>query len=180
MVPVVASWAGNGGFWAPIPGWRLRRRCRICLPPCRISGGGGGSVVGFPAWRFLYRSRPDTGRRWLDSGDGFGGVGSVFRGSAHPLCGGWGGLDAGQQEDKRAGVDWSAPLPEKRGVHPRLRTTTTIRYRFHLKPWCVGSFFGLGCVLAPSWVDGLRRLYPLYPLRRCLYSFVFMGVFLTV
>jgi len=147
-------------------------------------GGGGGSVVGFSAWRFLYR--------------------------------GWGGLDAGDEEDWRAGAAWPAPASKKRGVRPQLRTITTIRYRFHLKPLCEESFFGLGSVLAP-WcsgdrlVDGLvkmaafpvstgdpwdllvfccfsrviyvvwlQSLYPPYPLRRRLYWYVFMDVFLTV
>jgi hypothetical protein len=134
----------------------------------------------------------------------------------HPQRGGWGGLDAGEEEDRRAGAAWPAPEPEKRGVRPRLRTTTSIRYRFHLKPLCEGSFFGLGSVLAPSCfgdrlVDGLVKtaalpvstgdpwdllvfccfsmvlcvvwlqpLYPPYPLRRRLYWYVFMDVFLTV
>ena len=113
-------------------------------------GGGGGSVVGFPALRFLYRSRPDTGRRWLDGGDGFGGVGSVFRRSAHPHRGGWGGLDAGEEEDRRAGAAWPAPAPKKRRVRPRLQATRSIKYRFHLKPLREGGFFGLCSVLAPS------------------------------
>ena len=152
-------------------------------------GGGGGSVVGFPAWRFLYRSRPDTGRRWLDSGDGFGGVGSVFRGSAHPLCGGWGGLDAGVEEDRRAGAAWLAPAPEKRGVRPRLRATTSIRYRFHLKLFGEGSFFGfLGSVLAPSCsgdrrVDGLVKAVALpvsIGVPRFLHIFCFYRVLCVV
>ena len=181
------------------------------------SGGGvGGSVVGFPAWRFHYRSRPDTGRRWLDGGDGFGAVGSVFRRSAHPHRGGWGGLDAEVEEDRWARAAWPTPAPKKRGVRPRLRATMSIRYRFHLKPLREGCFFGLGSVLAPSCsgdqlfdglvkaaalpvstgdlkdllvfccfsrilcVDWLQHLYPSCRLRTCLYSYVFMDVFLTV
>ena len=118
---------------------------------------------------------------YLHAGSGGGGGGSVVGFSAWRfLYRGWGGLDAGDEEDWRAGAAWPAPASEKRGVRPRLRTTTAIRYRFHLKPLCEGSFFGLGSVLAPSCVDGLQRLYSLYPLWRYLYLHVFTDVFLTV
>ena len=54
------------------------------------------------------------------------------------------------EEDRRARAAWPTPVPKKRGVRPRLRATTSIRYRFHLKPLREGCFFGLGYVLAPS------------------------------
>ena len=162
MVPFVGSWAGDADFgllfWAGVFGVGAG----FVYLHAGSGGGGGGSVVGFPAWRFLYRSRPDTGRRWLDGGDGFGGVGSAFRRSAHPHRGGWGGLDAGEEEDRRAGAAWPFPAPKKRRVRPRLQATRSIRYRFHLKPLREGGFFGLCSVLAPSCsgdqrVDGLVK-----------------------
>ena len=146
----------------------------------------------------------------------FRGRGTYISQVCTPHHGGWGGLDAGDEEDWRAGAAWSAPASKKREVRPQLRTITTIRYRFHLKPLCEESFFGLGSVLAP-WCSGdrlvddlvkmaafpvstgdpwdllvfccfsrviyvvwLQSLYPPYPLRRRLYWYVFMDVFLTV
>ena len=204
--PVCLVWAGGGGalfaigglssspgFVSPAAdspvlsgclGLSLAGRCGLAAGLLLVGGGFGCYSPGW--WLLLVAAPVMAVASWLAvvrSGNGEGGIvgsGDDLVRSAHPHRRGWGGLDAWKAEDRWAGVAWPAPAPEKRGVRPRLRATTTIRYRFHLKPWCEGSFFGLGCVLAPSWVDGVRLLYPLYPLRRCLYSYIFMDVFLTV
>ena len=148
-------------------GLSLAGRCGLAAGLLLLVGGGIGCFS--PGWwPLLVAALVMAVASWLAvvrSGNGEGGIagsGDDLVRSAHPHRRGWGGLDAWKAEDRWAGVAWPAPAPEKRGVHPRLRTTTTIRYQFHLKPLREGSFFGLGSVLPPSCsgdrlVDGLVK-----------------------
>jgi len=162
-------------------GLSLAGRCRLAARLLLVGGGIG--CFSPKWWPLLVAALVMAVASWLAvvrSGNGKGGIigfGDELVRSAHPHRRGWGELDAWEEEDRWAGAAWPAPTPKKRGVHPRLRATSTIKYQFHLKPWCEGSFFSLSWVLAPSWVDGVRLLYPL---RRYLYSYVFMDIFLTV
>jgi len=122
-------------------GLSLAGRCGLAAGLLLLVGGGIGCFS--PGWWPLLVAAPVMAvASWLAavrSGNSKGGIvgsGDELVRSAHPHHRGWGELDAWKEEDRWAGAAWPAPVPKKRGVHPQLRATSTIRYQFHLKPWC--------------------------------------------